>query len=353
MRYLAAILALLLPAFTTATTVRELTRIRGEGTYILQGMGLVIGLNGTGDSGKELAIARPLAELLKNSGNELGSPRELLKANAAALVMVTCVIPEKGARADDQYDVRVSTIYSASSIAGGQLFLTALKGPFVDSKVLALAHGLIDLPDANNTTVGTVRRGAQLLEDILGPEMGDSFDLIIDAPYAGWAAASQIAIAINGKADPIGNAVAAAVDERLVRITIPKAERANRAGFLADVFAAEVNPSLLDLPAQVIVNQRSGAIIITGDVQIRPVAITQKDLNITTVVPAPVPTPLNPTVTQSAWTELKPGAQPADVAKLADLIAAFKQLAIPVSEQINIVQMMHKNGQLQARLVMD
>ena len=353
MRLFAAVLALLLPALTTATTVRELTRVRGEGEYILQGMGLVIGLKGTGDSGKELAIARPLAELLKNSGNELGSPRELLKANAAALVMVTCVIPERGARADDRYDVRVSTIYSASSIAGGQLFLTALRGPFAQSPVLALAEGLIDLPDPNNTTVGSVRRAARLIDDVLGPEVGDTFDLVIDAPYAGWAAASQIAIAINGKADPIGNAVAMAVDERIVRITIPKAERANRAAFLADVFAAEVNPSLLDLPAQVIVNQRTGAIIITGDVQVRPVAITQKDLNITTVAPAPVGTPLNPTVTRSAWADLTPGAQPAEAAKLTDLIAAFKQLAIPVSEQISILHMMHNNGQLQAKLVVD
>lgn len=353
MRFIAVILALLLPAVSAATTVQELTRIKGEGEYLLQGLGLVIGLPGTGDSGKELAIARPLAELMKNSGNELASPRELLKANSAALVMVTCTIPAKGARADDTFDVKVSTIYSASSLVGGQLFLTALKGPFVDSKVLALATGLVDIHDPATPTVGTVRGGARLLGDILGPEIGDTFDLIIDAPYAGWAAASQIAIAINGKADPIGNAVAVAVDERLVRITIPKAERTNRAGFLADVFAAEVNPSLLDLPAQVVVNQRTGAIVITGDVQLRPVAITQKDLNITTVVPAPVGTPLNPMITRSAWADLKPGAQPADAARLADLIAAFKQLAIPVSEQINILHMLHKNGQLQARLIVD
>lgn len=353
MRFFAALLALLLPAGGLATTVRELTRIRGEGEYILQGMGLVIGLKGTGDSGKELAVARPLAELYKNSGNELNSPRELLKANAAALVMVTCIIPERGARADDRYDVRVSTLYSASSIAGGQLFLTALKGPFPDSPVYAIAEGLIDISDPNITTVGVVRRGARLFEDIVGPQIGDTFDLVIDAPYAGWAAASQIAIAINGKADPIGNAVAVPVDERLVRITIPPAERANRAAFLADVFAAEVNPALLDLPAQVVVNQRTGAIIITGDVQVRPVAITQKDLSITTVVPAPTPTPLNPQVTRTAWTELTPGSQPADTARLSDLIAAFKQLAIPVPEQINILQMMHKSGQLQAKLVID
>jgi len=96
-----------------------------------------------------------------------------------------------------------------------------------------------------------------------------------------------------------------------------------------------------------------GAIIVTGDVQIRPVAITQKDLSITTITPPPVGSPLNPVVARSTWTDLKTSANPAETAKLADVIAAFRQLNIPVSEQVNILQMLRKSGQLHARIVID
>lgn len=354
MRRIVALIALfLLSCLARGTTVREITRVKGEGEVVLQGLGLVFGLKGTGDDTKDLALARPLAEFMRKNGNELASPKELAKGKSVALVSVTCVVPASGGKADDVIDVRVATLLSCSSLVGGHLFLAPLKGPFPDSPVFALAEGLIDVHDPAIPTTGHVRMAARLLRDLPGPTVADSFELIIESPYAGWAAASQIAIAINGKADPIGNAVAVPLDDRTVRITIPQAERANRAGFLADVFAAEVNPSLLDLPAQVIVNQRTGAIIITGDVQIRPVAITQKDLNITTTTPPPVGTPLNPVVSQTSWTDLKPGAQPADAAHLADLVAAFKQLAIPVTEQINILQMLHKGGQLHAKLVID
>jgi len=312
-----------------ATTVRELTRIKGEGQFMLSGLGLVAGLRGTGDDGKELAVARPMAALYREFGNELASPKEFAKAKSVALVWVTCTIPDKGARADDRLDVVVSTIYSASTLVGGHLVATALKGSLPGQKAIMLAEGAVELEDTALPTNGRVREGGRMFEDFLGPKIEDTFDLIIDAPFAGWSAASQIAIAVNGKADPINNAAAVAIDERIVRITIPAAERTDRAAFLADVFQADVNPSLLDLPAQVVVNQRLGAIIVTGDVQIRPVAITQKDLSITTIT------------------------NPAETAKLADVIAAFRQLNIPVSEQVNILQMLRKSGQLHARIVID
>ena len=177
---------------------------------------------------------------------------------------------------------------------------------------------------------------------------------LLQAPDANpQTVASQIATAINARAQPQGPSVAFAIDDRTIRVTIPASERADRAGFLADVMSADVNASLLDLPAQVIVNPRTGSIIVTGDVEISPVAITQKDLNITTTIPAPVGTAINPLVRRDRWTTLETAMKPAEGAKLSDLIAAFKQLDIPVAEQINILQMLHKTGKLQARLVID
>jgi flagellar P-ring protein precursor FlgI len=338
-----------------ATTVKELVRIKGQGESVLQGYGLVTGLAGTGDSGKELAMARPLAKVLESQGNALGTPKDLANSKAVALVMVTCTVPAAGVRADDTLDVSVTVLNSASSLKGGELFLAPLKGPIPDpkQKVWAIAQGLVDLQDPTVPTVGKVRGGARIIDDILMPGVGDTFDLIIDQPFAGWAAASQIAVAINAKAQPQGPRVATAIDERTVRVTVPEPDRMDRAGFLADVLAADVNVQLLDIPAQVICNQRTGSIIITGDVEISPVAITQKDLTITTTIPAPVASAQNPLVQRDRWTQLTSGARPSEMAKLADLVKAFKQLDIPVENQIGIIQMLHKTGKLQAKLVID
>jgi flagellar P-ring protein precursor FlgI len=355
MRFPALIAAVLVfCSVAQATTVKELVRIRGQGESVIQGRGLVMGLSGTGDSGKEIVMARPLVEVLKNSGIAVGSPKELANSKAVALVSVSCTIPAAGARADDTLDVSVTVINSASSLKGGELFLTPLKGPLpTDPKVYAVAQGLIDLQDTSVPTVGKVRGGARIIDDILMPALGDTFELIIDAPFSGWAASSQIAIAINAKAQPQGPRVATAVDERIIRVTIPEPDRVDRAGFLADVLSAEVNVQLLDIPAQVICNQRTGSIIVTGDVEISPVAITQKDLTITTTIPPPVASAQNPLVQRDRWTQLTPGARPSEMAKLADLIKAFKQLDIPVQDQIGILQMLHKTGKLQAKLIMD
>ncbi len=355
MRLVSAFAALFIAITVQATTVKELVRIKGQGESILRTYGLVVGLPGTGDSGKELAVSRPLAKLLEHSGNFLGSPKELNASKSVALVMVTCVVPAAGARADDRIDVNVAAVLNASSLKGGELYLCPMQGPTPDPNgiVYAFAQGLVDLHDASVPTMGRVRGGARMVEDILMPEVGDVFDLILDAPYAGWGAARQIASSINANAQPLGPAVAVVVDERTLRITIPLPERADRAGFVADVLGAEVNQRLLDGVAQVICNQRTGSIIVTGDVEISPVAITHKDLTITTVIPPPVPSAFNPVLERDHWTGVAPDAKPAEMAKLADLVRAFKKLDIPVQDQINILQMLHKTGKLHAKLVVD
>lgn len=339
-------------------TVKDITRISTQGEYILRGTGLVVGLAGTGDSGKDMILARPLAQLLKNNGNGVALPSELNNSKSVALVTVECVISERGGKTGDHFDVIVSVVNSAKSLKGGQLYLTPLRGPYVTDPIYAIAEGPVDLESGGVDTRARVRGGARLIKDVMAPGIGDSFDLIIDAPFAGWGAASQVAIAINAKAQPqalSGNAVAVAmaIDERTVRVSVPAAERADKAGFIADVLAADVNLGQLDLPAQVICNQRTGAIVVTGDVEIAPVAITHKDLSITTTTPAVTPTALNPQVRRERWTDLQTGIKPNQRAKLSDLLAAFKQLDVPPQEQMGILQMLYKTGKLQAKLVMD
>jgi flagellar P-ring protein precursor FlgI len=346
-----------------ASTVQELTRINGQGEYILRGVGLVIGLAGTGDSTKDLALARPLVAMLRNNGQDIGLPEDLARnkndVRSIALVSVTCIIPKEGARSDDKFDVQVSTVNACKSLAGGELYLTSMQGALPGSKVYAIAAGRVEIEDEERPTSGRVRSGARMVRDVLMPDVGNTFDLIIEPPFAGWTSATTIAeaiqsnVALGGRVYSSTPRIAQVIDERTVRVIIPEEERADRAAFLTDVMAAEVRTELLELPAQVIVNKRTGAIIVTGDVQISPVAITHKDLSITTVTPPIQPSVQNPRVSRDRWADVKTGARASESAKLSDLLTALKQLDIPVEEQINIIQMLHKTGKLHARLVMD
>lgn len=355
----AALLAVLMTAVSArAVTVKELARLKGQGESVIQGIGLVVGLSGTGDSGKELAMARPLMQVLGNNGNMLGSAKELANSKSVALVTVTCTIKAGGARADDQLDVFVSVVNSAVSLKGGRLFLSPLKGPNRDDPVIyAIAEGPVDIEDASVPTVGRVRGGARMVEDVLMPAIEEVFDLIILPHFAGYPSATEMASSINhqyfNSPQANGPSIAEVVDDRTIRVTIPEAELASRAGFVADVLNTDINVALLKLPAQVVCNQRTGAIIVTGDVQISPVAITHKDLVITTTIPAPEPTKDDPLVERTRWTGVYTNAKPSETARLTDLLTAFKKLDVPVTEQISILQMLKKAGKLQAELVVD
>jgi flagellar P-ring protein precursor FlgI len=355
---LLALALLALPA-RAGTTVNEIARIQGQGESFLRGMGLVVGLNGTGDSGKDLALARPLAEVYKNNGIPV-LVDELKSTSTVAVVMVLCTVPEGGARTDDRFDISVSAVGNAKSLAGGTLYLAPLAGPYQRDLVYAIAEGKLTIEDPTSPRSARVRSGARMIRDIKTGAVGESFTLVLRTAFSGWSAASEVATTItqniygkSGRAAAGLPQIATVLDERSVRIDIPPVERANAAAFIADVLSTPINMSLLKLPAQVIYNRESGVIILTGDVEISPVAITQKDLTITTTVPAPVPTPESPLIETKRWTSLGTNVKNGERAKLQDLLDAFNQLKIPVEEQINILSMLEKTGKLHARLVID
>lgn len=338
-----------------ATNVRDIARIDGHGESVLRGLGLVMGLNGTGDSGQELLMARPLMNVLQNSGNPVGDISELASNRSVALVMVTVTVPRGGALADDKLDMHVQVIHSARSLAGGRLFLTPLLGPSPDDpNIYAIGEGEIVLENPQFPTSGLVRGGARMRLDVLPPDVGDSFVLVLEPPYAGHKSTSTIASSINN--DYFNNphaegAIARALDDRRVLIEVPPVERASPAEFVGAVLSTSVSVELLGLPAQVIVNSSTGAIILTADVEISPGTLTIEGLTITRTTPEPVGDAMNPLVERRGWTEIGTNIRPRDRAKLADLLAAMEQLAIPRQQQIQVIHMLHKNGQLHARLV--
>lgn len=362
---LAAILALaVLAPGALASKVADLTRLRGQGEFKLRGLGLVVGLPGTGDSGKEMVLARPLSKLLENEGNAPGRLEELAAAKSVAVVWVDVTIPEIGGRADDRFDVYISTAYSASSLRGGRLVLAPLRGPLPTSPVYAMASGAVELPDPTISTSGRIRAGAQLVRDVTSAPVGDTFDLLIHPYYSGWSSAEKIARAINNEATPQialssdaslrdTSRAASVLDDRTIRVVIPPEERTDKAAFISAVLSAPVRVAELDLPAQVIVNTRSNVIVITGDVEISPGLVTHRDLTINTTTPPPQATPQNPLTERTRFAEVRTKSRQSDNARLTDLMAAMKQLDVSVTDQIEILQMLHKTGRLHARLVID
>jgi flagellar P-ring protein precursor FlgI len=362
-----AVLALVfLPCARAGVTVGEVAHLKDTGGSVITGLGLVTGLNGTGDSGKDPVAARPLMAYYASLGNAVGSIDELKNAKSVAVVNVMCTIPEGGWRQDDAFDVTVTSTHGATSLEGGMLFLSPLVGPFANGPngerpLMAMASGAVIVENAKSPRNGRVRHGAHMIADApRTAAVGDSFTLILNKPYAGYSAASEIANAITqsiyGKAGRALSglpAIATVLDDRSIRVDVPTSERSSTPAFVGDVLATPITVALLKLPKQVVYNQAAGKIVITGDVEISPVALTSADLTITTTVPPPVPTAENPQVQSSHWTGISVGAKESDRAKLQDLLAAFNQLNIPVADQISLLEMMDKAGKLHAKLVID
>lgn len=346
-------------AETATISVREIVRLGGQGKSTLRGMGIVTGLRGTGDSGNEAVLARPLAQFYANSGNPIPDLKELSKSKAAAVVFLWAEIPEEGGRKGDRFDVYVKVSHSASSLAGGMLDISPALGPLPGHGVFGLASGRVRIEDTSMPTVGVVKEGLQLIEDILMPELEGSFELVVKPFYRGWSTTSVLAQQINESITSLldeENApppIARAVDETTVRIVIPENERSNPANFVANILSKRLSPDLLKLPAQVICNERTGVIVATGNVEISPMAIAHKDLVVTTTTPAPLPTPADPLVKQEKWVGVGTAGRASERARLQDLLAAFKQLDVPVTEQIAILIEMHKAGRLHARMVFE
>lgn len=336
------------------TSIQEFVRIEGYSRSPLRGIGIVTGLNGTGDSGAELALARPLAEVYKNNGIPLADLKELGKARHAALVTISCEIPEGGGRYGDTYDVYVQAMHSAKSLKGGTLILSPLMGPNTrDPVVFAMASGPIVLEDTEVPTTGRIRDGVQLLRDIRARPVGDQFNLILRPHFRSFSVARTLASEINGITADLendaegGDGMAEATDEMTIRVTVPAHERANPSNFLARLMTKRFSPSLVDLPAMVVVNERTGSIIVTGDVEIAAVTVGNDKLLVSTGGS----TPQGGDGGGGGWTEFGSTATNGERARIQDLLEAFRRLNVPTRKQIEVLAQVNQTGRLHAKFI--
>ena len=340
-----------------ATRIEDLCRLKGQEANILMGMGIVVGLNGTGDSSRDSYVAaRPFAKLLEHLGNPIESLSELEKADSYAIVMVTLEVPASGAREGTRLDISVEKMFNASSLAGGRLVASFLRSPIPGSPVMAYAQGPLVMP-ASSPGGGVVRGGGQMIADIRTPVLGQdgSVTLVLRPEYSTFPVSTLVMDLVNAEFTvDASHVIAQSSGADSIKVMLPAHDRMNPSRFIADLLRIEFDPALIPVEPRVVVNERNGTIVVTANVEIGPVVISQRGLNITSVTPLIEPTANDPIVESTTWTTLDTGhAGERRATRLQDLLAALKQFAVPVSDQIAIIYELERAGALYATVLRD
>ena len=225
------------------TLLGSICRVKGQEENTLQGLGFVVGLNGSGDGGRFLPTIRSLAKAMSLMGEPLGAKglTELKDAKNVALVTVTATVPAAGARQGDKLDCVVSSIGSAKSLAGGRLFLTPLMGPDRrNPRIYAFAEGAVSLDDEAVATTGRIHGGCRLEEEFFNVFTHEgAITLVLDKNHAGFQVAQDVADLVNGQFSLQTGSMplAKALDQTNVAVAIPSQYRNDPVNFVSQVLA--------------------------------------------------------------------------------------------------------------------
>jgi flagellar P-ring protein precursor FlgI len=276
------VLALASPGWSAR--LKDIASVKGIRSNQLVGYGLVVGLNGTGDSSNNVDFAiRSTLNMLERMGVHVERERfSNIKLKNVAAVMVTGLLPPF-ARLGSKIDVVISSIGDAKSLQGGTLLLTPLKG--VDHQVYALTQGPIAVGGyvvsggagggvtKNHPTVATISKGA-IIEREVPMRLEDKKELFLALYNSDFTTAEKVKEIINRFA---GADLARSLDSGTIRISIPEGHQSNPAEWIAAIERLEVTP---DTPAKVIVNERTGTIVMGENVRISTVAVAHGNLSI-------------------------------------------------------------------------
>ena len=259
--------------------IKDIVDIQGIRSNPLKGTGLIIGLAGTGDT--TLLSRQMLTNILRDSGLVL-TPSDLTSGNIAVVIVTAELGPF--ARQGSRIDVDVSAIGDAKSLQGGMLLPTPLKG--LDNQVYAVAQGGVSIGGwtvsgdkasitKNHQTVGRIPDGAIVEKEEIATfveYIGGQRFITLNLRNSDFSTAEQISTRIN---QTCPNS-AAVIDAGTVKVRVPgKIGRTGIAGFIDDITIAEVK---VDVPAVVVINERTGTIVVGENVGISAVAISQGSL---------------------------------------------------------------------------
>ena len=352
--------ALWWPPAAHAARIKEIASVQGVRSNPLVGYGLVVGLDGTGDQTTSTPFtAQSIAAMLQQMGVTVPAGASMQLKNVAA-VMVTAQLPPF-AQPGQTLDVNVSSLGNAKSLRGGTLIATPLKG--ADGQIYALAQGNLIVGGAgasaagskvqiNHLAAGRVPEGATVERSVPTPlNQGDAIQL--DLAASDYGTARDVAKAINGK---MGEGVAQAIDGRTVRVRMPAAPDA-RVAFLADIENLPVDRAAP--AARVVINARTGSIVVNQAVTLAPCAVAHGNLSVT-INNTPVVSQPNAlaagqtvsrdkadiTITQQAGSLIQ---MPAGT-QLVDVVKALNSLGATPQDLLAILQAIKAAGALNAEL---
>jgi flagellar P-ring protein FlgI len=366
------LIALLLPGVSQAQFVpefepqqirlKDIAEVQTLQDAQLLGYGLVVGLEGNGDGRGSPFTIQALANLMRNMGVEV-DPQQIRAKNTAAVMVTARLSPFD--RVGSRIDVTVSSVGDASSLEGGVLLLTPLQSTPPDGPTLASAQGAVSIGgfnvegggggafSKNHPVVGRIPNGAIVQQELVAPgEIASSLTVLIRDPD--YTTAARLARAIDSK---FGNRIAAALDAGTIRLAVPR-DRQSRGPFIEFISELETVQVIPDSRARVVVNERTGTIVVGEHVAIAEVAIAHGSLTIS----------IGPTQTLEAGAPSGPQAQlqlggaveveeekprvlalpPAS--SVSDVAKALNALKVTPRDIMAIFQALKESGALKAEL---
>jgi len=360
----AMVIGCLAPSAEAASRIKDIADFEGIRSNILIGYGLAVGLNGTGDTLNNSAFTRQsLVGMLERLGvNTRDAIAQLKTANVAA-VMVTATLPGFS-RHGTRIDVSVAALGDAKSLQGGTLLVTPLLG--ADGEVYAVAQGQLTVggftAQGNAQTVtkniptnGRIANGA-IVEREMEFRLADLHSLRISLRNPDLTTARRMAIAINRQ---VGGNTAVPLDPGTVQLTIPPDRPGGTVGLLTDIEQILVDP---DQAARVVIDERSGVIVMGENVRISTIAIAQGNLTVRVTESKQVSQPeafstggTTQTVDRTKIeVDESPGRQMAMVqtsgVSLQELVNSLNALGVGPRDMITILQTIKAAGALQAEI---
>lgn len=330
---LLVLVALGLTPSVQAARLKDIAEIKGVRENILIGYGIVVGLKGTGDSSADVT-SQSLGRLFDKLGLEVKNSAGIKSKNAAA-VIVTATLPAF-ARAGNKIDVTVSSIGDATSLEGGQLLVAPLRAG--DQNIYAVAQGpvsigsIADGSTKNFPTVGRVVTGASIEKDV-DTNFSSKRSLRLTLHSPDFTTAARLAVLINGD---LGGKYASARDSATIDLVVPFNYEGNSVEFMAAIENINVN---VDTKAKVVLNERTGTVVMGEKITIMPVAIAHGDLTIQ--------------VGGGGAASASKGGHVAELkssSSVSDLVKALNTLGVQPKDLTSIFQTLKSMGALQAEL---
>jgi flagellar P-ring protein precursor FlgI len=337
--------------------LKELVTIEGVRSNQLVGYGLVVGLNGTGDSQQTVFSVQSLTNMLQRMG--VGVSPGLITVKNTAAVMVTATLPAY-AQPGTSVDATVAAIGDAKNLQGGLLIMTTLKG--INGQVYATVQGTVvtagfvagrgsaNSATVNHPTVGRVPNGVTIERAAPSVALGNTIKLQLkDADFT---TAARISEAVNRRFGPVAHAD----NEALVSVKLPAEYASDSTEFVSALERLSVSP---DREARVVINERTGTVVLGQEVHIEPVAIMHGNLTVeiqtvNTAVPAgpmsDAPAQVVPQTTVAAKDEKTRNVVLKEGATVEELVKALASIGSTTRDVIAILENLRAAGALDADL---